>query len=212
MTTNFAQEERRLLCADMLSFGPDAPTLCGDWTNRDLAAHLIVRERRPDAALGILLPPLEAHGESVRAQTAKGDFEKLVAEVRSGPPWYSPMKLVDRQANTIEFFVHHEDVRRAQEGWEARDLPAEESTQLFGLLRRASKMLLKNAPTGVVLRAPGHGEISAKSAPAERSTVYVTGEPGELVMFVYGRQAHADVTLDGEEGDVEALTGASLGI
>ena len=36
-----AQRERRALVETMRTVGPDAPTLCGDWTTRDLAAHLV---------------------------------------------------------------------------------------------------------------------------------------------------------------------------
>ena len=47
-----ASRERAALVTTMRAVGPDAPTLCGDWTTRDLAAHLVLRERRPDAAPG----------------------------------------------------------------------------------------------------------------------------------------------------------------
>ena len=46
--STFAKRER-LLLADLLEAeGPEAPTLCEGWSTRDLAAHLIVRERRPE--------------------------------------------------------------------------------------------------------------------------------------------------------------------
>ena len=51
-----AQQERAALVTTMRGVGPDQPTLCGDWTTRDLAAHLVIRERRLDAAPGILMP------------------------------------------------------------------------------------------------------------------------------------------------------------
>ena len=38
--------------------GPDGPTLCEGWQTRDLAAHLVLRERRPDAAAGVMGGPL----------------------------------------------------------------------------------------------------------------------------------------------------------
>ena len=61
MTLNFAQIERQDLCTLFEDLGPDVPTLCEGWTARDLAAHLVVRERRPDAALGILAGNREQH-------------------------------------------------------------------------------------------------------------------------------------------------------
>ena len=51
---SLAQSERAELAATLRTVGPDAPTMCGDWDARDLAAHLVIRERRPDAALGIV--------------------------------------------------------------------------------------------------------------------------------------------------------------
>lgn len=40
--------------AQSLVAGPDAPTLGAGWKTRDLAAHLVVRESRPDAAAGVI--------------------------------------------------------------------------------------------------------------------------------------------------------------
>ena len=113
---NPAQSERHALCNLFLEVGPDAPTLCEDWTTRDLAAHIIVRESRPDAAGGILIKPLAAYGEKVRKGVAQRDWKSLVEAIRNGPPRLSPMRLtfLDRLTNTVEFFVHLEDVRRAQ--------------------------------------------------------------------------------------------------
>ena len=51
--TSLAESERALFADLLAEVGPDAPTLCGDWTTRDLAAHLVVRERRLDATPGI---------------------------------------------------------------------------------------------------------------------------------------------------------------
>ena len=108
-----ASSERSALADLMLEVGPDAPTLCGTWTTRDLAAHLVVRATRPDAAAGIVLGPLASYTEKVMAAVARRPWADLVAEVRSGPPRWSPLSLaaLDRATNTIEYFVHHEDVR-----------------------------------------------------------------------------------------------------
>ena len=105
-----ARIERAALCNLFTDIGPNAPTLCEGWTTRDLAAHLIVREHRPDAAIGLVASPLAAYGEKVRLATAARSWDELVAEVRAGPPVWSPMRiaLLDRATNTVEFFVHHE--------------------------------------------------------------------------------------------------------
>src|SRR6476646_3889522 len=56
--TSLAHGERLALADLFAEVGPDAPTLCGDWTTRDLVAHLTSRERRADAlpGLGISAP------------------------------------------------------------------------------------------------------------------------------------------------------------
>src|ERR1700748_3163976 len=106
-----AQRERSALVDTLRIVGPDAPTLCAGWTTRDLAAHLVVRERRPDASAGQMIPPLAGHGEHVRGQMAPRPYESVVALVRT-PPWWSPVSnpLTDEMFNGLEFFIHHEDV------------------------------------------------------------------------------------------------------
>src|SRR5215210_3225922 len=43
----------RAALADLLDeLGPDAPTCCAGWTTAHMAAHLVVRDRRPDAMPG----------------------------------------------------------------------------------------------------------------------------------------------------------------
>src|SRR5919112_3944556 len=106
-----AQRERRALVDTMRGVGPDHPTLCGDWTTRDLAAHLVIRERRVDAAPGILIPKFAGYTERVQTQVAaETDWDELLTLVGSGPPTLSPFKLLDPLINVTEMFIHHEDV------------------------------------------------------------------------------------------------------
>lgn len=209
-----ARRERAALCDLFLDIGPDAPTLCGDWTTRDLAAHLVVRERRPDGALGIVAKPLAGYAEKVRCDSAGRDYDELVADVRRGPPWWSPMAIpaVDRLVNTIEFFVHHEDVRRAQSSWAMRALEPELEDDLWAAFRRGAPLLARRVPLGVLLRPAGRPELAARTAEDGHGTVSVTGELGELVLFLYGRQAHSVVEVAGEPGDVEAVRSAAFGV
>lgn len=211
MTTNHAQAERRALCDLFLEVGPDAPTLCGEWSTRDLAAHLVIRERRPDAALGILVPFAEAHGEKVRRRTAEQPWERLVEQVRSGPPALSPTRLdaVDRLVNTSEFFIHHEDVRRARDGWSPRPVDPALDAALWETLGRTAKLGLRKAPTGVVIDTGDGRRLTGKDA---QPSVEVRGPVSELVLFTSGRQAHARVQLAGPDDAVEQLRKASLGI
>jgi uncharacterized protein (TIGR03085 family) len=194
-----------------LEVGPDAPTLCKGWSTRDLAAHIIVRESRPDAAGGILIKPLAAYGEKVRKGVAQRDWKSLVEAIRNGPPRISPMRLafLDRLTNTVEFFVHLEDVRRAQPNWEPRPLLDDLESQLRTSITQGGRLFARKSPCGLVLQiAHGASIVAKKGEPA----VTVTGEVGELIMFVYGRQDHARVELSGPEDLVQAVRSTAFGV
>ncbi|MFC0597065.1 TIGR03085 family metal-binding protein [Streptomyces palmae] len=210
MSTHAKRE--RLLLADLLeSSGPEAPTLCGDWTTRDLAAHLVVRERRADAAGGILFKPLADRLERVRGEFAAKPYEELVRLLRTGPPRMSPfaLKQVDEAANTVEFFVHGEDIRRAQPDWAPRPVDPVLADALWAALERTARFLGRKAPVGLVLRRP-----DGRTAVAHRGTpvVTLTGDPAELLLFLHGRQRVARVEAAGEEAAVARVREADLGI
>jgi uncharacterized protein (TIGR03085 family) len=206
--TNYAQLERASLAELFDRVGPGQPTLCEGWTTADLAAHLVVRERRPDAAVGVVVPPLAAYTDKVQRQVRDGaSWTDLVGKVRNGPPLL--LHLLDEPVNTLEYFVHHEDVRRAQPDWEPRSLEAGEDDALWKRLRPMSRLALRKVKDRVVLSAPGQQDISAGRGPA---TVTVTGPPGEIVLFVFGRADAARVTLSGDPDAVERLRASGLGI
>lgn len=209
--SRLAQSERTALCDLALEVGPDAATLAGDWTVKDLVVHLLVREGSP-AAVGIVVQPLAVLTERTSRRLARQDLAVLVERLRKGPPFYSPFGLapLDKMLNTVEFFVHHEDIRRAQDGWEPRELPERAQDALWKLVGVLGKGLVRTAKVGVVLERSDSSERTIlKDAPA---AVIVRGLPAELVMFVYGRQQQARVELLGDDADVAALTGADLGI
>lgn len=208
-----AARAERLALADLLDrVGPDAPTLCAGWTTRDLAAHLVLRESRPDAAVGIVASPLSGWTASVQSRVARRDFTDLVEAVRSGPPWWSWMRLprVDSVVNLVEFTVHHEDVRRGRPGWSERELDPERAELLWGRLQRLAGLAYRRVPVGVVLdRTDGAGG-QLRARPGEPA-VTLRGPALELLLRTYGR---TEVTL-ATEGDplaVAALGRARLGL
>lgn len=208
MTTP-ARHERHDLCDLFLQVGPDAPTLCEGWTTRDLAAHLVVRERRPDAAPGVFVDALAAHTEKVRLAEAERPFPEIVERVRKGPPRWNPMRIppVDEVVNTVEFFVHHEDVRRARPGWRARTLTPDLEHALLRPLKRMG-LLVRKVEVGLVVQADGQDPmVLRKGEPA----VTVTGPTGELVLYLFGRRAVAAVELDGPPDTVAALEETAFG-
>ncbi|WP_328909638.1 TIGR03085 family metal-binding protein [Streptomyces sp. NBC_00234] len=210
MSTHAKRE--RLLLADLLeAAGPEAMTLCDGWKTRDLAAHVVVRERRPDAAGGVLVGALKNRLERVQAEYAAKPYEELIQLIRTGPPRLSPfgIKQVDEAANTVEFYVHAEDVRRAQPDWSPRELDPVFADVLWSRIERTARMLGRRSPVGLVLRRPdGQTAVAHKGSPV----VTVTGEPGELLMFVCGRQDTAKVGLEGDEDIVARLQLSQLGM
>jgi uncharacterized protein (TIGR03085 family) len=204
--TRFARIERQGLCDTFEQVGPDAPTLCSPWLTRDLAAHLVVRERRPDAAAGMALPVLAGHLEQVQNDYAAWDWSRLVQQVRSGPPAWSPASLarVDEAVNTAEFFIHHEDVLRGGSDWSARELPTDLESALWGIVSRAARLRFARARVGVVLAAPPYGRRQVH-AMTGLGTVVLRGTPGELLLYASGRRGVADVDVSGPDEALSAI-------
>ena len=192
--------------------GPEAPTLCGTWTTRDLVAHLLVRERRPDAAGGILVPALAKRTEKVMAEVAKRPYGELVDTFRRGAPLWSPLgwPVVGDQANLFEFFVHHEDVRRAQPEWEPRPDDSTRDDALWKSLRFGARMLFRKSPVGVVLQSAGRDDVVARKGD---ESVTLVGLPGEIVLVAFGRPNDvARIVVEGTPSAVEAFNRSERGI
>ena len=193
----------------MRAVGPDAPTLCGDWTTRDLAAHLILRERRPDAAAGILISKLADYtARKQRELSDRTQWPELLALVASGPPLYSPLKLLDPVVNTTEMFIHHEDVRRAAAGWQPRQLDDDLAAALRKQVRLALRMSLRGAPAAVTLRDTEGATLASTGGGAPCG---ITGAPAELLLFLSGRDA-AKVDFTGDDETVAAVGEARRGL
>jgi uncharacterized protein (TIGR03085 family) len=208
--TQYARNERRALADLLTNTGPDAPTLCEGWTTRDLAAHLVVRDRRPDTAAGILLPAFAGHTEKVRLAQAAKPYPQVVDEIRR-PPWWSPVSnpLTHELANGLEFFVHHEDVRRARPDAAARTLGADHQRALWKAVRLTARMGLRKLRVPVTVKAPGIGTLQVGDGVPQATLV---GEPGELALFLSGRQQVARVQIEGDPTLVARLRGAELGL
>ena len=192
-----ADDERASLARLLAEVGPDAPTCCAGWTTSHLAAHLVVRDRRPDALPGFgveqlgVARPLTAWAHRLEDRMRESTpYAEVVDRVRSGPAPWSPMAWppVARVLNTTEFVIHHEDVRRAQPGWTVRELPRRTQDQLW----TAAGMFARQVRGGVLLRR-------TDAAGAEKrigsSDLTVAGEPLELLLWASGRRDVARVEL-----------------
>jgi uncharacterized protein (TIGR03085 family) len=212
--THLARLEREALCDTFLSTGPDAPTLCSPWTTAGLAAHLVIRDRRPDLSPGVWVPALGSRLEEAQAGYAAQPWPELVDLVRSGPPVWSPVRFapVDDAVNLVELVIHHEDVLRGDGATGPRRVTSQrESRAVWSSLNRLGRLLFRRSPVGVVLRTPDGDSVHARAA-TELGTVVLEGAPVELLLAAYGRRRVADVEVTGGDDAVAALWGARLGL
>jgi uncharacterized protein (TIGR03085 family) len=213
----YSQDERQALCGLLEETGPQAPTLCEGWATRDLAAHLVLREHRPDAGAGMLGGPLARYTDHVqRRLSGKVPYLRLVQIVRNGPPRLSVFGLpgMDERINLVEYFVHHEDVRRAAPDWTPRALGEGLTEALWDRLKM-TRMIMRKVPVGVEFArddtdgAEQDNGLTRQHRMTIRNgtpVVTVVGHPGELVLWALGRTGAAQVRLEGAETSVRMLT------
>jgi uncharacterized protein (TIGR03085 family) len=215
MTTPLDARERAQICARFDELGPDAPTLCEGWTTFDLAAHLAARERNPLAGPGIVagdkVAALGRLTERAMAREKQRGWTSVVERVRTGPP-IGPFAVpgLREQINFIEYLVHHEDVRRAN-GMGPRQDVDDLQEAAWKRLRQLSRFL-PGFPRGIGLELARRGGGEVHVARRGSSTGRLTGEPIELVLFLYGRGDHAEVELTGDPEAVDAVRNARLGL
>jgi uncharacterized protein (TIGR03085 family) len=202
-----SRTERAALCNAALEAGERAPTLCGRWTVKDLVIHLLVRERDPLGAPGILVPQLEALTDRSARRLANQDFSSLVERVRKGPPKWSPMAIppLDRAVNTLEYFVHHEDIRRATPRWVPRELTEREQKAIWKAIVVAGKGLVRSAGVPVEIRWDGDERERAAVLRKGDDPAVVSGPPAELALFLFGRDQHAPLKFSGPDLYVQTL-------
>lgn len=204
--THLAALERQALCDTLERVGPSAPTLCEPWPTAELAAHLVIRDSRPDLTAGMWVPALAGRLDDAMAEYATKPWDELVHLVRSGPPPWSPTRMpaVDNVVNLTEFFVHHEDVLRGDgQVGPQREVSPQVERALWAQLTKSARLMVRKLDAGVVLVAPGQGRKAVKG-PTEAGTAVLTGSPGELTLALFGRLRVAQVELSGPESATAA--------
>jgi uncharacterized protein (TIGR03085 family) len=213
MTGPLFDAAERAQLSDLLDeLGPGAPTLLTPWTTRDLAAHLVLRERDSFAGPGLVLPGGWSRlAERRRTALAARDFTWLAATFRSGPPpGFFRVGWVRRLPSLNEFFVHHEDVRRAN-GRGPRTSEHAMDEALWRNVSRSSWFLARRLRgAGLELQRPGTAQAvrARRGEPAAR----IAGPPGELLLYLFGRPGAAHVEVSGPAAAVEAVRHARFGM
>jgi uncharacterized protein (TIGR03085 family) len=213
MVEPFDAQERLELCDLLAELGPRVPTLIDGWTAHDLAAHIVLRERELIAGPCIVLPgPFERFAERRRTRLAQSkDFAWLIARIRCGPPiGFFRIGWVRSVPNLNEFFVHHEDLRRAN-GLGPRTLAPALDAALWHNVRRGSRYLTRRLRgAGLDMEWPAGGERMAVRPGAPRARL--SGPPGELLLYSFGRRTAAQVEVSGSPEAVAAVRGTHLGM
>jgi uncharacterized protein (TIGR03085 family) len=212
MAEFFDAVERAQLSDLLDDLGPEAPTLLGPWTTRDLAAHLVLREHDVLAAPGLVLPGGWARvAERRRRALTSKDFAWLTTTIRSGPPpGFFRLDWVRRVPNLNEFFVHHEDARRANGHGPRTTEPALDEA-LWHNVTSASWFLARRLHgAGLELRWAG----TARAVRARRGEpiARITGSPGELLLYLFGRQDAAQVEVSGPDTAIDAVRRTGFGM
>jgi uncharacterized protein (TIGR03085 family) len=204
--------ERDQLCDLLEEAGPQAPTLLDPWTTQDLAAHLCLREHDVLAAPGLVVPGAWGRfAERRRVALKDAAFTDLIGSIRSGPPpGFFTVPWVRRFPNLNEFFIHHEDVRRAN-GFGPRTNPPAEEAALFRNIARAPWLLSRRLRSaGLELEWDGTGQVI--TARRGQPTARVRGLPGELLLFLFGRRNVADVAISGPLDAIAAVQRTPFGM
>ena len=209
---SLAKTERAALADLFVELGPDQPTLCEGWQTRDLLVHLLVRERSPMGAIGNQVSALHGFTDKAAADYARQPWPELIELYRSGAPAWNPTGWgkLDELTNNGEMFIHHEDARRGQPDWAPRSLDDATSKVLADMVDSGlSKLALRHATVGVTAELPDR-TVTLKKAPEAGSTVTLVGEPGEVVLWISGRDA-ARVEFRGDDEAVAALRNVRRG-
>lgn len=222
-----AATERQALVRALRERGPTADTLCEGWNAHDLAVHVVARDSHPHVIFGRELPVVGSRAQEQYRSLEELSFAELVDRIEAGVPSWHPARsrAVDDAMNTLEFFVHTEDVLRAEEstaspgadeertgagGEDSRaDHGPESSSALQPHRRRPSqglqRRLWKQASRTLLMAAArkqrrrityiSPGYGSVTHGGSNDPMLSLEGTPGELVLWAFGRQSVADVVV-----------------
>ncbi|MCL4449526.1 MAG: TIGR03085 family metal-binding protein [Actinobacteria bacterium] len=233
-TVELLLHEREMLCQTLQEVGPNGPTLCQGWNASDLAAHLLVREHNPltlpgmafDKAFGGILA---GYTSAAMRRAQLSGFDDMISRLRLGPPLLYRMKGPSALINLAENWIHHEDLLRADDTGTCAACDHKEQHRelddtlwkVIGFYGYIASLRLK----GVSLRLLGadgqskhigksrvisHG--GDKAGNGESNVVTLEGAPGDIVLYLTGRQKAASISVDASPHAMEILNSAKLGL
>ncbi|TLP71959.1 TIGR03085 family metal-binding protein [Nesterenkonia sphaerica] len=197
--TSTASQERKALVSALRSVTAEAPTLCEGWSAQDLALHVVVRDSRPDLMVGQQLPLVGPRARRALQTLRDAGYEALVDRVAAGPPRYFPQSLepVDVAMNTLEYYIHTEDVLRAQPGFQLSERRRISEELRKRIWQHASLtffvMAARKQNRRITFFSPGYGATTR--GPAAAPLMMVHGAPEELTLWASGRAAHAEADI-----------------
>lgn len=204
------QDEREQFARSFLTLGPQAPTILPGWDSEDLLEHLLGRERRPALILGRRLTgPLGRRVDAARAAWRELPWEHRVETFREGPARLSPVGAMDRLSGQGELLIHHEDLRRAQPGWEPRVLDEETSALAWRALGLMAPLAMRVRADVTLVSPRGGRRLRSRRA---AGSLRVHGEPLELLLWASGREEVARVRVHGDSGALRALREGRRGL
>ncbi len=209
LSASYVREERAALCATAREAGPDAPTLCEGWDVKDLVSHLLLREHSLVAAAGIAVPALSGLTDKEMRRLKKEPFDRLLDRLRRHRMTFFALPPLDAAFNTLEYFVHHEDIRRAQPGWRRRTLSVDATDLLWKALKAQGPALVRSTRVPVAVRRDDTGD-SATLLPGADPAV-ISGPVSELVMYLHGRDQARQLIFTGPEDKVAKVRRSDLG-
>ena len=140
--------------------------------------------------------------ERVRRAVADQPYPRLIEQLERRPWWTrSTTRSPTRPSTSLSFFIHHEDVRRGLPAGSRGNCPTAQQAR-SGDPRRCWPGSTASVPAALRDRRRRPGEVTTG---AGGEPLRLVGTPGELVMFLSGRQRAARVELDGAPAVAERL-------
>lgn len=190
------EAERSALADSLEAVGPQAQTVCGDWTAFDLAAHVVAAERaagvvafcvRALAARGVQFSPRTELADWVIRRQRRIGYHALIARLRQPSP---RLLLVPKMAtfSLFEVWTHHDDL--ATSNGLIHAVPEHLAEAIPWLVRYQTHRL---PTTRLVLRTTENHEwtFGPHTAPA----AIVCAPTADLVRWLAGRRPHTTVNI-----------------